>query len=98
MKYSIRPMTIADYNQLHALWLSTPGMGLNTTDDSRDGIARYLRRNPNTCFVAEQGGSLPARSCAVTTGGGDSSITPASARTVRERASAARWWKPRWMR
>lgn len=25
-------------------------MGLNTTDDSREGIAQYLRRNPNTCF------------------------------------------------
>ena len=58
MKYSIRPMTIADYDQLHALWLSTPGMGLNTTDDSRKGIAKYLARNPNTCFVAEQGGQL----------------------------------------
>ena len=58
MKYSIRPMTIADYNQLHALWLSTPGMGLNTTDDSREGIAKYLTRNPNTSFVAEQGGQL----------------------------------------
>ena len=56
--YSIRPMTIADYNQLHALWLSTPGMGLNTTDDSREGIAKYLTRNPNTSFVAEQGGQL----------------------------------------
>ncbi|PKU95975.1 GNAT family N-acetyltransferase [Bifidobacterium pseudolongum] len=28
-------------------------MGLNTIDDSREGIARYLKRNPNTCFVSE---------------------------------------------
>ena len=27
---NIRPMTIADYDQLHTLWLSTPGMGLNS--------------------------------------------------------------------
>ncbi len=56
--HGLRPMTIADYDALHALWLATPGMGLNTTDDSREGIARYLARNPNTCFVAEQAGQL----------------------------------------
>ena len=28
-------------------------MGLNTIDDSREGITRYLKRNPNTCFVSE---------------------------------------------
>ncbi len=50
----IRPMTIADYDQLHALWLATPGMGLNDLDDSREGIARFIARNPHTSFVAEQ--------------------------------------------
>ena len=33
-------------------------MGLNTTDDSREGIERYLKRNPATCFVAEDDGRL----------------------------------------
>lgn len=47
-------MTIADYEAVYALWLATPGMGLNNLDDSRDGIARYLARNPDTCFVAEK--------------------------------------------
>jgi len=56
--FDIRPMTIADYDALHALWLATPGMGLNTTDDSREGIARYLERNPRTSFIAEQDGPL----------------------------------------
>ncbi len=28
-------------------------MGLNNVDDSRDGMKRFLRRNPNTSFVAE---------------------------------------------
>nr|MCR5811259.1 GNAT family N-acetyltransferase [Lachnospiraceae bacterium] len=27
-------------------------------DDSREGIAKYLRRNPATCFVAECGDSI----------------------------------------
>nr|WP_242502645.1 GNAT family N-acetyltransferase [Bifidobacterium pseudolongum] len=33
-------------------------MGLNTIDDSREGIIRYLERNPNTCFVDEQEGTI----------------------------------------
>lgn len=51
----IRLMTLADYDRVRALWLRTPGLGLNTVDDSREGIARYLARNPTTCFVAEEG-------------------------------------------
>ena len=54
----IRVMTIEDYDGVYDLWISTPGMGLNTTDDSREGIARYLRRNPTSCFVAEDGGKI----------------------------------------
>ena len=50
---NIRLMSIADYEDIYDLWVRTPGMGLNTTDDSREGMARYLQRNPNTCFVAE---------------------------------------------
>ena len=53
-----RLMTIEDYDAVYSLWLRTPGMGLNTTDDSREGIGRYLRRNPTTCFVAECGGEV----------------------------------------
>ena len=33
--------------------MACTGMGLNIIDDSREGIARYLKRNPNTCFVSE---------------------------------------------
>lgn len=53
-----RLMTIDDYDAVYDLWLHTPGMGLNTTDDSREGIARYLRRNPTTCFVATTDGRI----------------------------------------
>ena len=54
----IRTMVIKDYEAVYDLWIHTAGMGLNTTDDSREGIAKYLRRNPNTCFVAEENGEL----------------------------------------
>lgn len=49
----IRTMKIEDYEKVYDLWIHTAGMGLNATDDSREGIAKYLLRNPNTCFVAE---------------------------------------------
>jgi len=51
-------MTIDDYEVIYQLWHSTPGIGLNTTDDSREGIAKYLGRNPTTCFVCENGGEI----------------------------------------
>lgn len=51
-------MSIEDYDSVYDLWLHTPGMGLNTTDDSREGIEKYLKRNPTTCFVAENEGKL----------------------------------------
>ena len=54
----IRQMTPQDYDRVYALWRSCKGMGLNNVDDSREGIARYLARNPNTCFVAEEEGNL----------------------------------------
>lgn len=55
---TIRQMTIEDYDAVYALWESCTGMGLNNLDDSREGIAKFLRRNPTTCFVAEDGGVL----------------------------------------
>lgn len=49
----IRTMKTDDYQQVYELWLSCKGMGLNDLDDSEEGIRRFLRRNPETCFVAE---------------------------------------------
>ena len=50
---SIRLMTIDDYEQVYELWMSCAGMGLNNLDDSKEGIEKFLRRNPDTCFVAD---------------------------------------------
>lgn len=55
---NIRTMTIADYDSVYALWLSCRGMGLNNLDDSQEGIASFLKRNPSTCFVAEADGEV----------------------------------------
>ena len=52
---NIRIMTANDYDAVYALWMSCIGMGLNTIDDSKEGITKFLIRNPETCFVAESG-------------------------------------------
>jgi len=49
----IRKMDINDYDDVYKLWLSCVGMGLNNLDDSKNGIEKFLERNPETCFVAE---------------------------------------------
>lgn len=54
----IRVMSIADYDAVYNLWMNTPGMGLNSTDDSREGIEKYLKRNPVSNFVAEDNGTI----------------------------------------
>ncbi|MBR6394820.1 MAG: GNAT family N-acetyltransferase [Ruminococcus sp.] len=55
---NIRIMNIGDYERVYALCLSCKGMGLNDIDDSREGISKYLDRNPETCFVAEDGENI----------------------------------------
>ena len=54
MSVTTRLVTIEDYDQIFALWNSTEQTkrALNPVDDSREGIARYLKRNPTTCFLA----------------------------------------------
>lgn len=54
----IRNMTTYDYDKVYNLWINTPGMGLNSVDDSREGIEKYLKRNPTTCFVAEENDNI----------------------------------------
>ncbi len=49
---AICPMYIQDYQEIHDMWMRIPGMGLNNLDDSREGIEKFLRKNPNSCFVA----------------------------------------------
>lgn len=49
-------MQIQDYKEVYFLWMACTGMGLNNLDDSEEGIAKFLQRNPDTCFVAVQEG------------------------------------------
>ena len=60
MEYTIRTVTIEDYDAIFELWNSTEQSrrALNPVDDSREGIGRYLKRNPNTCFAAVSEGKI----------------------------------------
>ena len=51
-------MILADYENVYQLWLSCKGMGLNNIDDSKEGISRFLKRNPETCFIAEENNNI----------------------------------------
>ncbi|NLG24742.1 MAG: GNAT family N-acetyltransferase [Clostridiales bacterium] len=55
---TIRVMSEGDYDGAHRLWVGAQGIGMRSKDDSREGIARFLMRNPATCFVAEEDGEL----------------------------------------
>ena len=57
---TIRLITIDDYDQMFELWNSTEQSkrALNPVDDSREGIDRYIKRNPTTCFGAFSGEQL----------------------------------------
>lgn len=56
--FRLRPFVVADYDDAYLLWLETEGMGLGDSDD-RDGIARFLERNPGLSTVAcDAGGHL----------------------------------------
>ncbi len=48
----LRNFTMKDYEEVVSLWRSSPGIGLRSIDDSEEGIARFVRRNPTTNFVA----------------------------------------------
>ena len=60
MDITTRLVTIEDYDDMLALWNSTEQSkrALNPVDDSREGIDRYLKRNPKTCFGAFCDGKL----------------------------------------
>lgn len=55
---NIRKMILADYENVYQLWLSCKGMGLNNIDNSKEGISRFLKRNPETCFIAEENNNI----------------------------------------
>ena len=54
----IRVMTIEDYDEVYKLWKKIRGFGIRSIDDSKEGVERFLRRNPTTSFVAVKEGKI----------------------------------------
>ena len=55
---TIREMTIDDYEEVYHLWKQIKGFGIRSIDDSREGVERFLMRNPTTSVVAEKDGNI----------------------------------------
>ena len=54
----IRLMTCEDYEAVHALWMTIKGFAIRSVDDSKEGVERFIRRNPETSVVAEEDGRI----------------------------------------
>lgn len=50
----VRAMTLEDYEKVHDLWMKIKGFAIRSIDDSKEGIERFLRRNPGISVVAEE--------------------------------------------
>ncbi len=48
----IREMVKEDYDQVRALWMTIHGFAIRSMDDSREGVERFLERNPGCSVVA----------------------------------------------
>ena len=57
-KVTLGVMTVGDYPEVRALWMSIQGFAIRSIDDSREGVERFLRRNPTTSVVARVNGEL----------------------------------------
>lgn len=56
--FKIRTMTPDDYDGVHALWMTIRGFAIRSIDDSKEGVEKFLRRNPTTSVVAEIDGKI----------------------------------------
>lgn len=54
---TVRAMTPNDFDDVERLWKTSPGVGLYPGDD-RDGVTRFLERNPGLSSVAVEDGHL----------------------------------------
>lgn len=55
---TVRTMQIEDYEGVHDLWMTIKGFGIRSIDDSKEGVERFLKRNPTTSVVAEMDGKI----------------------------------------
>ena len=54
----IRLMTPEDYDEVYALWYGTQGMRLRSGDDTKEGITKFLEKNPTSNFVVVENNEI----------------------------------------
>jgi ribosomal protein S18 acetylase RimI-like enzyme len=57
MNIELREMTIDDYEAAYAVWERSEGIGLSDAD-SKEGIKRFLARNPGLSYIALDGDQI----------------------------------------
>ncbi len=55
---TIRSMAIEDYDGVYALWMTIKGFAIRSVDDAREGVGRFLSRNPGISVVAVKDGEI----------------------------------------
>ena len=55
---TIRGMTIEDYDVVYTLWMTIRGFAIRSIDDAREGVERFLSRNPGISVVAVKDGEI----------------------------------------
>lgn len=56
--YTIEKMTIEDYEEVKALWMTIHGFAIRSVDDSYEGVKRFLLRNSETSVIARKDGEV----------------------------------------
>ena len=56
--FTVRAMTEEDYDGVHKLWMTIKGFAIRSIDDSKEGVHRFLKRNPTTSVVAVVAGEI----------------------------------------
>lgn len=54
----IRTITMEDFEEVYALWMQIRGFGIRSIDDSREGVERFILRNPATSMAAVSDGKI----------------------------------------
>ncbi|MBO2517641.1 MAG: GNAT family N-acetyltransferase [Clostridiales bacterium] len=54
----IRYMVKEDYDRVKDLWMRIRGFAIRSIDDSREGVEKFLQRNPGMSVVAEEDGKI----------------------------------------
>ena len=70
----VRTMTIDDYDEVYALWMSIHGFGIRSIDDTKEGVEMFLKRNPTTSAVDVEDGKIVGEQVVDTNGSGHGAL------------------------